>query len=135
MVTHDDWRFDHVPMNDYIILDGKHYRTAHENWEPSEDRPMIIKRLMSGASNVTFGPATFTGWRGIVMVDVGAQAPFGTIDDFRTTYRKRTSLSFTDHYGTVHSVVIDKTVGERSISPMWTATDNVFKVSVSLVKL
>ena len=122
-------------MNDYIVLDGKRYRTAAEAWEPNEERPMIIRRLMSGGSNVTFGPATFTGWRGVVCVEVGAIAPFGTITDFRTTYRKRSALTFIDHYGTSYNVVIDRAVGEKSISPNWTATDNVFRVNLALIKL
>jgi hypothetical protein len=122
-------------MNDYIILDGKRYRTAADSWEPTEERPMVVRRLMSGGSSVTFGPATFRGWRGVVMVDVGAQDPFGTIDEFRATYRKRQALSFTDHYGASHSVVIDRAVGEKSISPMWTATDNTFRVNLALLKL
>ena len=122
-------------MNDYIILDGKRYRTAAESWEPNEERPMVVRRLMSGASNVTFGPATFAGWRGIILVDVTPQASFGTIDDMRATYRKRQALTFTDHYGNSHSVVIDRAVGEKSISPMWTAVDNTFRINTSLIKL
>jgi hypothetical protein len=122
-------------MNSYITLDGKRYHTAADNWEPNEERPLVIRRLLSGSSNVTFGPATFTGWRGVVTVDVGAQAPFGNIDDLRTTYRKRQTLVFVDHYGTSYTVVIDRAVGEKSLSPMWTAVDNVFRINLSLVKL
>jgi hypothetical protein len=122
-------------MNDYIILDGKSYRTAHETWEPNEERPMIVRRLMSSRTSVTFGPATFTGWSGTVMADVGAQAPFGTPADLRATYKKRTSLSFYDHYGTEHLVVIDRRVGEKSISPMHDAPDNTFRMNLALIKL
>jgi len=122
-------------MNDYITLDGKKYATAAEAWEPNEDRPMIVRRLMSATTNVTFGPATFTGWRGVILVDVTPQTGFGSIDDMRTTYRKRSALSFTDHYGNTFSVVIDRTVGEKSISPMWTAIDNTFRINTSLIKL
>lgn len=122
-------------MNNYITLDGRQYRTAADSWEPNEERPMVIRRLLSGGSNVTFGPATFTGWRGIVVVEVGAQAPFGAIDEFRATYRKRQALTFIDHYGDTYSVVIDRAVNEKSLSPMWTATDNVFRINLSLVKL
>jgi hypothetical protein len=122
-------------MNDYITLDGKRYHTAADSWEPNEERPLTVRRLMSGNTNVTFGPATFTGWRGVVAVEVGAQAPFGNIDDFRATYRKRSALTFMDHYGDDYSVVIDRAVGEKSISPMWTAIDNVFRVNITLVKL
>jgi hypothetical protein len=122
-------------MNDYITLDGYKYRTAAENWEPNEERPMVIRRLMSGSSNVTFGPATFTGWRGIILVDVTPAAGFGSVDNMRATYRLRSQLGFTDHYGNSYNVVIDRAVGEKSISPMWTAVDNVFRINLSLVKL
>ena len=122
-------------MNDYIILDGKQYATAADNWTPYEDRPLTIRRLLSGASNVTFGPATFTTWRGIIIVDVTPRAGFGSVDDLRTTYRKRTALSFTDHYGDAFSVVIDRAVDEKSLSPMWTAVDNTFRINATLIKL
>jgi hypothetical protein len=122
-------------MNDYITLDGKQYRTAHETWEPNEERPMTVRRLMSGGTNVTFGPNTFTGWGGTVMADVSAVAPFGTPTDLRTTYKKRSALSFIDHYGNSHSVVIDRRVGEKSISPMHDAPDNTFRMNLALIKL
>jgi hypothetical protein len=122
-------------MNDYITLDGKKYHTAANAWDPNEERPMIVRRLLSGGTNVTFGPTTFTGWRGVVMVDVAPATGFGSIDDFRLTYRKRTKLSFTDHYGNTCDVVIDRTVGEKSLSPMWTAVDNVFRINLALLKL
>ena len=122
-------------MNDYIILDSKRYRVAHESWEPNEERPMVVRRLMSGGTTVTFGPATFTGWNGIVMADVGAVAPFGTPADLRTTYKKRTLLSFTDHFGAVHTVVIDRRVGEKSISPKHDASDNTIRMNLALIKV
>ena len=123
-------------MNDYIELDGFKYRTAADNWEPNEERPMVIRRLMSGNTNVTFGPATFTGWRGIVLVPTQTAAPgFGDVENLRTTYRKRSVLSFADHYGNDFNVVIDRSVGEKSISPMWTAVDNVFRINLSRVKI
>ena len=122
-------------MNDYIELDGKRYRTGHPDWEPIEDRPMTVKRLLSGATNITFGPATFTSWAGIIHADVSASAPFGTIDDLRVTSRKREVLSFTDHYGVSASVVIDRRVGGRSLSPMWDAADNVWRMNITLLKV
>jgi hypothetical protein len=122
-------------MRDYIILNGLKFRTAAENWEPNEERPMVIRRLMSGGSNVTFGPSTFTGWRGTVLVDVTPAPDFGSIDHMRITYRLRQALEFLDHYGNEYQVVIDRGVGEKSISPMWTAVDNVFRINLSLVKL
>ena len=69
------------------------------------------------------------------MADVGAQAPFGTPADLRTTYKKRTALTFIDHYGATHSVVIDRRVGEKSISPVHDAPDNTFRMNLALIKL
>ena len=122
-------------MNNYITLDGFRYHTAAENWVPLEDRPQVIRRLLSGSSNVTFGPATFTMWKGTIMADVTPQALFGSIEDLRTTYKKRQSLSFADHYGDAFTVVIDRSVDPRSLAPNWEQTDNTFKVNVTLIKL
>jgi hypothetical protein len=122
-------------MNDYIILDGKRYRVAHETFEPNEDRPMMVRRLLSGSTRVTFGPATFTGWSGTLMADVSAVAPFGTPDDLRVTYKKRTSLDFTDFEGNAYTVVIDRRVGEKSLSPKHDAEDNTFRMNMTLLKL
>ena len=122
-------------MNDYITLDGKQYRMAHDTFEPVEERPMVIRRLMSGGTKVTFGPATFTGWTGTVMADVAAVAPWGTPDDLRTTYKKRQALNYMDHFGVEYSVVIDRRVGEKSISPKHDAADNTFRMNMTLIKL
>jgi hypothetical protein len=122
-------------MNDYVTLDGKRYRTAHDDWAPNEDRPMVIRRLMSGSQKVTFGPATFTGWSLTLMADVGAQAPYGTPDDLRTTYKKRTVLIYLDHFENEHDVVIDRRVGEKSLSPKHDAPDNTFRMPMTLIKL
>jgi hypothetical protein len=69
------------------------------------------------------------------MADVGAVAPFGTPADLRTTYKKRTALSFTDYDGSVYSVVIDRRVGEKSLSPVHDAEDNTFRMNLGLIKL
>jgi hypothetical protein len=122
-------------MNDYITLDDKRYGVAAESWEPNEERPMVLRRLMSGSTNVTFGPATFTGWTMTVMANVGAVAPWGTPADLRTTYKKRSTLSYTDHFGASHTVVIDRRVGERSLSPQHDAPDNTIRMNLVLIKL
>ena len=69
------------------------------------------------------------------MADVTPQSLFGSIEDLRTTYRKREVLSFTDHYGDTFSVVVDRSVDPRSLAPVWDQTDNTFKVNVTLIKL
>jgi hypothetical protein len=122
-------------MNDYIVLDGKRYGAIHDTWTPVIERPLMKRRLLSGKVNVKFGPAIFRSWRGGIHVPVTATAPYGTITDFRTTYAKLTSLSFTDHYGISYTVVLDRTIDERSISPGWDSADNVFPITISLTSI
>jgi hypothetical protein len=121
-------------MNSYITLDNKRYSTEHNQWTPSTDRPTMKRRLLSGKVNVKFGPALFKSWKGIINVPVAATAPYGTLDDFRATYAKLQTLSFIDHYGASYTIVLDRTIDERSLSPGWDAADNIFKFPVSLVK-
>ncbi len=123
-------------MNDYIVLDGKKYRTTHKQWQPLIDRPLLIKKLLSGARNVTFGPAMKPMWAGAVRaVAANPETGFGTIDDLRTTYNKLSSLSFTDHYGTFYTVVLDRRVNEQSFIPKWDSASNHFEVNLTVVAL
>ncbi len=123
-------------MNDYIVLDGFKYRTTHKQWQPMIDRPVVIKKLLSGARNVTFGPAMKPIWMGAVRaVAANPETGFGTIDDLRATYNKLTSLSFTDHYGNVYTVALDRRVNENSFTPMWDANENKFEVNLTVVAI
>ncbi len=123
-------------MNDYIVLDAFKYRTTHKQWQPIVDRPVIIKKLLSGARNVTFGPAMKPIWMGAVRAPVATEeVGFGTIDDLRATYYKLVSIQFTDHYGTTATVVLDRRVNENSFSPKWDATSNMFEVNLTVVSL
>jgi hypothetical protein len=121
-------------MNDYIMVDGYRYKTL-TNWVPYEDRPMTIKRLMSGGADVTFGPATYKYWRGTICVDVSPANLYGGVSEFKASYRKASSVEFVDHFGETHQVVIDRGIDERSLSPMWSAPENTINVNVTLVKL
>jgi hypothetical protein len=121
-------------MNDYITLDGKKYHTS-TNWLPSNSRSMTARRLLSGATNVTWGPATYKSWNGNIVVDVTPAAGFGTIADLRAAYETTSALTYVDHYEGIYSVVMDRGVDERSLSPMWTAPDNTINVTVTLIKI
>ncbi len=123
-------------MNDYIVLDGLKYRTTHKQWQPMIDRPVVIKKLLSGARNVTFGPAMKPIWQGAVRaVAASPEAGFGTIDDLRTTYNKLVSVQFTDHYGDMYTVALDRRVNESSFTPMWDAVENKFEVNLTVVAI
>ncbi len=123
-------------MNDYITLDGKKYRTTHKQWQPIIDRPVVIKKLLSGTRNVTFGPAMKPIWQGAVRaVASSPETGFGDIDDLRTTYEKLESISFTDHYGNNYTVVLDRRVNEASFTPKWDAPSNKFEVNLTVVAL
>jgi hypothetical protein len=123
-------------MNDYISLDGKKYRTTHKQWQPMIDRPVVIKKLLSGSRNVTFGPAMKPIWQGAVRAPVTtSETGFGTIDDLRTTYAKLSTVAFTDHYGTSYTVVLDRRVNEASFTPKWDGNENKFEVNLTVVSL
>lgn len=121
-------------MRNYITLDGLRYHTSL-NWAPFEERPMVARRLLSGRTNVTFGPVTYSSWRGHISADVTPKPLFGDVDTLRTTYKKLSSVEFVDHFGNAHEVVVDRGVDEKSASPMWTASDNTVEVNVVLIKI
>ncbi len=120
-------------MNDYIVLDGLKYRTTHKQWQPQIDRSVVIKKLLSGARNVTFGPVMKPIWAGAVRAPVTPEAGFGSIEDLRTTYYKLAAVAFEDHYGTAYTVVLDRRVNENSFSPKWDAASNMFEVNLTVV--
>ena len=122
-------------MNSYITLDGKKYAALHGEWNPSTDRPVVFKRLLSGSTNVTFGPASNKRWRGKLVAAVTPQTGYGSIGDLRTTYEKLTALTFVDHYGNSHSVIIDRGVDEGSKTPVWDSPENKMHVNLTLVAL
>lgn len=122
-------------MNDYVTLDGKKYATIHGQWQPSTDRPVVIKRLLSGSTNVTFGPASNKRWRGKLLAAVTPAVDYGSIGDLRTTCEKLEALTFIDHYGNSHSVILDRVVDESSNVPKWDSPENKMHVNVTVVKL
>ena len=119
-------------MNNYITLDGFRYKTL-TNWMPYEERPVTM--LFSGRTDVTFGPASYKFWKGSVAVDVTPSEFYGGIDDLKTTYRKPSSLQYFDHLGEEYTVVIDRGIDEKSLSPMWTSPENSINVTLTLIKI
>ena len=122
-------------MNDYVTLDGKKYATIHGQWTPSTDRPVVFRRLLSGNTNVTFGPASNKRWRGTVTAAVTPATNYGSIDDLRATCEKLEILVFIDHYGVTHNVVIDRAVEESSKVPKWDSPENKMHFNLTMVKL
>jgi hypothetical protein len=122
-------------MNAYITLDGFKYATIHKQWAPTKERPVVIKKLLSGGRNVTFGPSMTNQWAGVITVPVTPATGYGAISDLRATYAKLTTLTFVDHYGVTYSVVIDRHVGEASLTPVWDAGTNMFQVNITLVQI
>ncbi len=51
-------------MNDYIVLDGKKYKTPAKFWQPYVDKPATVRKTLLGDTDVTFGPAVTEEWRG-----------------------------------------------------------------------
>ena len=81
------------------------------------------------------GPASFTRWRGTLNAAVTPDAGYGSIEDLRTTYAKLASLSFTDHYGVTFGVILDRSVNENSLTPVWDAASNKFQVELVVMKI
>ena len=122
-------------MNEYITLDGYKYSAIHGQWTPNTDRPVVVRRLLSGAANVTFGPANVKRWQGTMNAAVTPKTGYGSISDLRATYEKHSALVFVDHYGGTHNVIIDRSVDESSVVPDWAAASNKMHVQISLVKV
>jgi hypothetical protein len=122
-------------MNAYITLDGKQYAAPHGQWAPATERPVVVRRLLSGGANVTFGPANMKRWQGTLIAAVTPETGYGSVTDLRATYEKLSSLTFTDHYGNSFNVIIDRSVDESSRVPNWDSPENKMYVKVMLVKV
>lgn len=122
-------------MNSYVILDSKYYTATHSTWKQSQERPMMMRTLLSGTRDIVYGVDFPNQWEGKLRVPVSASGSYGTISDFRTTYAKKQSLSFTDHLGNAYSVVILGNITEESLTPMWDASANVYLIPVQIVEV
>lgn len=122
-------------MNNYIVLDGKRYKTRFPGWEPITSKPSTIRVTLGGSLDVTYGPSSIQGWDGEILAPVTPDTvDYGDIDDLRTSLAKTQGLSMTDHYGNVYTVHVVGSYRETSSSPMWDAATNEFRVPVRLVR-
>ena len=119
-------------MAAYIEIDGLRYVTPSKAWEPSETKPSTLRVTLSGALDVTYGPAILLEWRGEVEAPVTAITLYGTITDLITSLRKKQLLTFKDHYGTSYSADISGQMVRRSHSAGWSASSNIWFVSVTI---
>ena len=122
-------------INNYITLDGNKYCTNSTNWLETEYSPRQTKRLLSSAGDVTFGVNSFFGWTGDIFIDLTPASGFGSMSDFQTTFRKKTSLSMTDHYGVTRTVVLGGQIQKRSILPIWDDPTNEFHIPVEIMTI
>lgn len=122
-------------MNSYIVLDGKRYTSVHQQWKPTNRRPMMVRTLLSGNLDITYAESFTTGWQGFIRVPTSETDPWGDIADLRLTIDKKASISYTDHYGNIYTVIVEGDVTEESITPMWDAASNRFMIPISLLKV
>lgn len=121
-------------MNDYITLDGYKYRTPARSWVMTNHKPASVKPTLIGETDATYGPVTILEWRGEIAGPVTAPgAGWGTIATLRATLKKRSTLSFTDHYGTTRTVNVLGPFIERSLTPNWDAPSNQIYASVTIL--
>ena len=79
--------------------------------------------------------APMVRWVGMLNADVSPATGFGSITNLRATCAKLTQLSFTDHYGDTFNVILDRSVGEDSLTPQWDGASNKFRVTLTVIKL
>lgn len=115
----------------YITLDGYKYTTLQQSWVPTVSNPSTARLTLAGDLDTTWGVAEVYNFSGEVRADVSPASGYGSPDNLRTSLKKKQQLSFTDHYGTVHSIAVAG-FEERSHSPGWDATDNAFFFTLSM---
>jgi len=123
-------------MNNYINLDGKRYLTPHKRFNAMPAKLSTVRKTLAGATDVTFGPAIFTEWQGVIEAPITPiSGSYGTIADLRTSLAKTVSVGLTDHYATSYTVyIVGGPYTEESFTSMWDGASNVFYVPVRLVK-
>jgi hypothetical protein len=123
-------------MNNYIVLDGKQYKTPSRAWNAVETKPATVRNTLLGEIDVTFGSTTIQEWQGMIEGPTVATPPWGTIADLRATLRKTTTVVYTDHYGLVtYDVVCVGPFKEESFSPKWDGDSNYININARIVKV
>ena len=123
-------------MNDYITLDGKQYKAVFGQFQPIRSKPARVRKVLSGSTNVTYGPAVTVGWKGpLIVPTVASGSSWGTVDDLRTTYDKMVAVPMVDHYSQSYNVAIVEDLQEQSLSPAWDGAENRIMMLVTLVRI
>jgi len=123
-------------MNNYVTLDGHRYKAVFDQYSQSRSKPARVRKNLAGATDVTYGPAVTIGWVGELIVPVSASgSDWGNSADLRTTYEKMENLTFVDHYGTSHTVVMLGELDEQSLLPVLDSALNRFIFKVNLVEV
>lgn len=122
-------------MNNFITLDGKKYATNAANWKPVYGKPHTERRTLTGAVDITYGPATIFAWEGEINAPViPRDTDWGAISDLRITMAKKEAVAMTDHNGDTYDIHCLGEHDERSLMNVWDSAGNVFYVKVRLVK-
>ena len=119
-------------MNSYITLDGHKYVTP-VGWQSKIDKPSTIRQTLNGVVDVTYGPADFREWNGVIRAYVTAQAGFGTDVELLETLSKKAEVLMIDHYGTSYYVHVISPFEPNSFTSQWDAGSNHFDVMVRVV--
>jgi hypothetical protein len=124
---------------DYVILDGYRYKALAKQWRPLSQHAATARLTLGGVLETTFGVGTLKKWEGLLAAPHGEASPGaadgtrnGNIYTLRLTLDKRATLSFTDHNGTVYTVVAQGPFEETSLLNVWNAADNKYYVRVML---
>jgi hypothetical protein len=125
-------------VRNYIVLDGKWYKTPAKSWNPVTNKPGTVRATLLGSVDVTFGSAAIREMQGQIEALAQAHLPpnnWGTIQDLRTTLEKCQSVPFTDHLEDDYEVVLIGPFKEDSFTSLWDSAENTFKVSVRIIKV
>jgi hypothetical protein len=117
-------------MNAYITFDGLKYRTSHKTWKVAI-QPMANSRILAdGTLDVTHGPTTAYLFTGELMADVTPDTGFGSVVQLRISLAKKQAFTFIDHYGSTYTIHAIGPFPERSLSPKWDSSSNIFYVTI-----
>lgn len=120
-------------MNNYIVLNGKKYKTLAADWTPVPIKPATSRYLLSGAVDVSYGPGVYREYRGVLLVPQAPAEGWGGRADLEAAFEQRRGLDFTDHEENVRVVHLFGELPRQSISPRWDSPSNEFRVPVRLV--
>jgi hypothetical protein len=117
----------------FVSVDGKKYVTPARAWMPVETKPSQVRITLAGALDTTYGEKCLLEWRGDLMAPYAVtDSSFGTISDLLTSLRKKTQLTFIDHFEVSRSADISGQMARRSITPIWNANSTKWYISVTI---